>query len=273
MPKLSIIVPTLNSGATIDNCLRSIACQTFADYEVIVQDGGSSDDTLDRICSFRSANEGAHVTVFREKDDGPYDAMNKGMRRARGEWLYFLGSDDEIYNPHVLTRVIAGPEIEKHDVIYGSVKVVGETAWAKNNPVYGGAFDLEKLLTRNICHQAIFYRRRFLKKIGKYNTDYFLLADWDLNMRCWSRTEFKYIDIIVAKFRAGGLSGTGDDERFMNDLVGNVLKYFNLSLWHPYLNAPVFLGHLDVVKMKGSRFSLPRVASRVRRMIRPHAYG
>lgn len=273
MPKLSVIIPTFNSAASIETCLRSIAGQTFTSYEVIVQDGVSSDDTVERIRRFEAAIPKGALRLFIEKDRGIYDAMNRGVRRAAGEWLYFLGSDDEFYDRDVLRTIFAGNDLTGCDVVYGNVRFVGQADWARDNPIYDGVFDFEKLLNKNLCHQAIFYRAKFFKKIGKYNTDYALYADWDFNMRCWTKTEFKHIDLIVANFSADGLSGTGRDERFRKEVAANVLRYFNISLWHPRVNTPAFAGFPEIVKMKQSRISLERAASRIRRVIRPHVYG
>src|ERR1035441_6988489 len=106
MTKLSIVIPTFNSGATIEHCLTSIACQTFSDCEIIIQDGGSTDNTIDLVRDWEKANAGVDVKLRQEKDTGIYDAMNKAVLRASGEWLYFLGSDDELHDPHVLERVL-----------------------------------------------------------------------------------------------------------------------------------------------------------------------
>jgi glycosyltransferase involved in cell wall biosynthesis len=229
MPKLSIVVPTFNSGSCIERCLQSIRIQTFRDYEIILQDGASSDDTVRIASGFQEANPGMDLKVFSEKDTGPYDAMNKGCRMASGEWLYFLGSDDELHDENVLSTVMDSPGLAACDVIYGNVQAIGDSC-AKDGSVYDGIFDLGKLLTKNICHQAIFYRAAFLSRIGEYNTRYAVWADWDINLRCWSKTEFKYLDTIVADFYAGGLSGRGPDGCFSREVVSNVLRYFGPSV-------------------------------------------
>lgn len=271
MPKLSIIIPTFNSATSLEKCLRSVAVQTFRDYEIIVQDGGSSDETVDKIKKFQHANPSIDLKLFVEKDKGPYDAMNRGIRRAGGAWLYFLGSDDELHDSSVLSVVMAQSDGEC-DVLYGSVKVVGDSDWAKNNRFYDGVFDLKKLLNRNICHQAMFYRKKFLGRVGPYNLNYPLLADWDLNLRCWSKTDFKYIDVTVANYYAGGLSSRGVDECFNRDVASNVLRYFNLSLRNPWINSPSFLGYDEVFRMRESRIFVARMVSRFRRLTRSHMY-
>ncbi len=92
-------------------------------------------------------------------------------------------------------------------VVYGNVKVVGNTSWAKDGVIYDGSFDFEKLLNKNICHQAIFYNSGFVKgEVGNYNIDYKLCADWDFNLRCLAKTEFSFEPITVADFYAGGIT-------------------------------------------------------------------
>ena len=231
MTKLSIIVPTFNSGATIERCLASIASQTFTDYEVIIQDGCSRDNTIDLIRNWEKANAGVSVRLQQEKDKGIYDAMNKAVLRASGEWLYFLGSDDELHDPHVLERVMGSKAAYSSNVIYGSVKTVGREL---NNDIYDGRFTLTKLLCKNnICHQAIFYRASFAREIGQYNTNYAIFADWDYNMRCWSKTRFSFLDLTVAIYSMDGISGHGRrDPRFDADFTANISRYFNLSAPH-----------------------------------------
>ena len=272
MPKLSIIIPTFNSGARIKACLRSVSAQTFGDYEVVVQDGGSSDGTLKEIAEFKKANSGIEVEVESQKDKGPYDAMNRAVRRAKGEWLYFLGSDDTLHDDRVLQSIFDRQDLANCDLMYGNVKVIGETPWAKDR-VYGGAFTFERFLMQNISHQAIFYRASFVKRVGSFNTSYASCADWDFNMRCWTKTKFEYVDIVVADFRGGGISSVGRDDCFKKEVGANVLKYFNVSLWHPALLTPEFMGFTEIAKIRESKISLKRAASRIRRVIRRKTYG
>src|SRR5262245_27825300 len=106
MPKLSIIVPTFNSVNRIERCLDSIACQSFNDFEVVIQDGASSDGTVEQVRKFTESHSSLDIRAVSERDTGPYDAMNRGMRRARGEWIYFLGSDDELRDSGVLEAMM-----------------------------------------------------------------------------------------------------------------------------------------------------------------------
>jgi glycosyltransferase involved in cell wall biosynthesis len=259
MPKLSIIVPTLNSVDRIERCLDSIASQSFNNYEVVIQDGGSSDGTIEQVRRFRESHSNLDVRAVSERDKGAYDAMNRGMRRARGEWIYFLGSDDELRDGGVLEAMIQACDAADHDVVYGNVRVVGDANWAKNGDIYDGPFSLDKLLRKNICHQAIFYRSRLLRNIGEFNLNYPVCADWDMNLRSWAKTKFKYVDVVVANFHAGGIS-SGLDEQFAKDVTVNVVNYLHLSVFDPLLN-----GFGDVARMRGKTGSLRWIAGRARK--------
>jgi glycosyltransferase involved in cell wall biosynthesis len=269
MPKLSIIVPMFNSSSYIERCLHSIRIQTFRDYEVVLQDDASSDNTIQIARRFRDVNTGMDIKVFSGEHKGAYGAMNNGCGRASGEWLYFLGSDDELYDRNVLSTVMGSPGLASCDVVYGNVQVIGEAGWARNGAIYDGIFDLAKLLARNICHQAILYRATFLRRIGEYNTRYVVCADWDFNMRCWAKTKFRYVDTVVANFHGGGLSSTVRDECFMREVASNVLRYFGLSIYDPLVNTPAFAGFAEIIKMQQPKSSLANIVRRIRGIVAP----
>src|SRR5688572_7883253 len=99
----SIIIPTFNSSLTLRACLDSIAGQTFKNYEVIIMDGLSEDNTIQLANNYRSSLP--NLRVISEKDYGIYDAMNKSIKIAKGSWLYFMGSDDFFYDRGVLENI------------------------------------------------------------------------------------------------------------------------------------------------------------------------
>jgi glycosyltransferase involved in cell wall biosynthesis len=275
VPFLSIIVPTFNSAQSIERSLESIAVQSFTDYEVLVQDGSPTDDTARAIGRFLEGHPRFPLRLARESDRGVYDAMNKATLAAGGEWLYFLGSDDLLYNDRVLAAVMSPLNTASNKVIYGNVEIVGDCSWARSGTIYAGRFDLSMLLTKNICHQAVFYKADFARSVGEYNGDYRVCGDWDFTMRCWARTQFKYIDVTVAKFAAGGLSSTNrEDGAFDREFLDNVLRYFHLSPLSPFVNAPTFKRLSDVIALqqrRGKMYSLCGRAVRLflRRRTRP----
>lgn len=209
-PLFSVIVPTFNVAADIEECLASIRRQTCADYEILIMDGGSTDKTTELV-SRAADGFGGRLFLRSQKDHGVYDAMNQGISLARGEWLYFLGADDQLHDAEVLKKVAAG--IASHpalDLVYGDVILRSDASR------YAGVFDLKRLLNEeNICHQAIFYRRTVFNKIGVYNLRYRIWADWDLNIRCFQNADLntRHLDLVVADYNdRSGVSRVEDPE-------------------------------------------------------------
>ena len=215
-PFFSIIIPTYNSEKTVKRTLDSIFFQNFKDYEIIFVDGDSQDETLAIVNQFNDYR----VKIYSEPDKGVYDAMNKGITRSSGQWLYFIGSDDYLHAADVLQKVYNQLQKIKNHVLYGNVMIKGDAGWAKDGQIYNGKYTLQRLLRGNICHQAIFYRRSFLienKLI--YNLSYPIAADWDFNIRFRLKTSFTYLNIIVAVFNAGGIStGVTNSDPFLNEI-------------------------------------------------------
>jgi glycosyltransferase involved in cell wall biosynthesis len=230
MPFFSIIIPTYNSEEKIAKAIDSVLYQTFSDFEICVIDGASSDNTMEIVSNY--ALEEKRVKFISEKDRGIYDAMNKGIVFSSGNWIYFLGSDDTIYSKDVLQIIYSYCTTTKAAILYGNVKMDGDTGWSKHGDIYDGPFNLHKLMWQNICHQAIFYHRSVFKKIGNFNTDYKICADWDFNLHCFASVDFHYIDLIVALYYGGGVSAVNEDTAFMTDKLNNTIKYFQNKLYY-----------------------------------------
>lgn len=210
----SIIIPTYNSARVIKRCIDSIVSQSYADYEVLVMDGDSRDDTVKIANSF----DDNRIKVYSELDKGIYDAMNKGIDKSQGEWLLFLGSDDYLFDFNVLANV-SKRLTPKMDIVYGEV----ESHWSES---HRGKWSLEKL-EANRCHQAIFYNRRFFGKSCRYNLKYPILADFDMNLRWFLNNRYKhcYIPLLIAHFSDGGCSSQIQDTEFYKDWGLNKLRY------------------------------------------------
>lgn len=214
MISFSIIIPIFNSEKTIGRCINSILNQNFLDFQILILDNYSSDGTRMIIDSFSDSR----VVFISELDFGVYDAMNKGLKMAKGQWLYFMGSDDVFYDHFVLEKISKEILNTTLPVVYGNVKIIGETGWANDGEVYAGYFSKNRMLKKAICHQAIFYKREFLLQNNLlFNLKYFVSADWDFNLRCRRISEFKYVDLIIAVFKAGGISSTKKDS-FLDEI-------------------------------------------------------
>lgn len=215
--KLSIIIPTYNSASVLPKALDSIVGQTFTDWEVLIMDGASTDNTIEVAKSYNDPR----IRIYSEPDKGIYDAMNKGIQKAKGEWLFFLGSDDYLLDNQVLEKIFS--KIENNlDVLYGDVLSTHLT------PEHHGVWGINKIKNKyNICHQAIFYNKALFKRKGQYDLKYPLLADFEFNMRWFfdNRTMHKYVPVPVAFFSDGGCGRQQKDTAFLHNFELLLLKY------------------------------------------------
>lgn len=213
--QLSIITPTFNSAATLEASIQSVINQTGITFEHIIIDGNSTDETINII------NKYPHLKWLSEPDEGIYDAMNKGVELAKGEWIYFLGGDDQL-KPGILQEIEPYFNKTDLDMFYGNIHN------ESTGLIYDGYFDLQKFINRNICQQAIFYKTLLLKK-RKFNLNYKLLSDYECNivLYCNSRLKKEYVNQIIANYSGTGQSNTNIDDVFLIEKVkifANVLK-------------------------------------------------
>jgi len=201
---VSIVLAVFNAGDAVRKTIESICSQTYSQRELLIVDGGSSDQTLDII---REKEEGIAYWVS-EPDRGTYDAFNKGIAHAKGDWLYFIGAGDFFVDKMVLERLFTVPP--KGMLIYGDV------VWGNTGKFYDGRFSKLKLCRRNICQQAIFYHRDLFRKWGGFDIRYGLLADYAFNMKCFGdpHTAPEYRKMAVACFGLDGVSARMSDEAF-----------------------------------------------------------
>lgn len=238
--KISVIIPTFNSAKTLERCLNSIVEQDYNCSEVVLIDGVSTDNTLSIIKRFQL--DYPFIKFLSEPDKGIYDAMNKGIDAASGDWIYFLGSDDTLYERDVLSKIAAFLKTAKAEVIYGNVVMRGQNKWNLDNVVFDGEYTMEKFIDRNICHQAILYSRQVIERNGKFSLRYVTNADFDYNLRCFANSAFQYVDLIIANFYVGGQSSHTDDELFHNDRGALLYRYFGGSLFtKDFLQARLYI--------------------------------
>lgn len=238
--KISVIIPVHNAANTIANCLNSIISQQYINFEVWIIDGLSTDNTLNIIADYRLKHP--YLNLLSEKDSGIYDAMNKGVKICTGQWIYFLGSDDTLYDNTVLSKIADAAQNSTAEVIYGNVIMRGQNQWNLNNVVFNGEYNLEKLLELTINHQAIFYNKAVFEKCGFYDLKYQTNADYDFNLRCYSSVSFRYIDIIVANFFVGGQSTHFPDDQFRKDRGALFLKYFGGEIFSKsFINSRLYI--------------------------------
>ncbi len=222
----TIIIPTFNSAKTIGACFESLLRQDFTDFEIIVQDGGSNDDTISIISNYNDPR----VSISQAKDSGVYDAMNRALDKSAGEWVFFLGSDDSLFNDNVLSQAYSYLSKTTSKFVYGDVLMVKPNKSEEDGQIYLGEISDIKVLENNICHQAIFYHKSIFASGYRYNLDYKLYADWDANLYLSSIYKREYIPLTVSRFTLGGLSSSGLDENFKKDKWLNIVRYFGFEL-------------------------------------------
>lgn len=228
----TIITVVKDDLAGLKNTSESIKEQSCKDFDWIVIDGASSDGTPEFL-------ENTTAKWISEPDDGLYDAMNKGLSRARGNYILFLNADDLLANQNVLKMIKT--QAQNQVIIYGdSIEEL-----QNNQRVFKPAKDVRTIKTGLFTHhQAIFYRRDKLDKL-QYNTDYKIAADYDLTLRfLQNKPSILKIKAPICIFKAGGLSqqkaALGRKEQFQSRKEAkaispwqNMLIYIaQFCIWH-----------------------------------------
>jgi putative colanic acid biosynthesis glycosyltransferase len=230
-PQFSVIVVCRNPGPRLHAALESVWAQRLATVELIVIDGASSDGTREWL----EAQRPRLAALVSEPDRGVYDAMNKGIAHARGEWVYFLGADDRLASDLVLSEIAIWAGKTEAGVI------AGEIAY-DDGRLYRLAPHANAIARNFVHHQAAFYRRSLFAENGCFDLALTVMADFDFNVRLWkSRVRFKPISLRVAACGIGGLSDAGHWRGYREEItvrhryfspvrclpwdVGSVLRY------------------------------------------------
>lgn len=218
---ISVIIATYNAEKYLDACLSRIEALEIPQLQVIIIDGGSTDNTLNII-----KDHTASIHHWQsEPDQGIYDAMNKGIKLVHSGWVLFLGADDLLEDGFKYMI----PELEDPNAIYyGMVDVDGI--------IYKGPYTNYRLSKLNICHQAIFYPAQVFTKGHQFNLKYPLWADWLLNIQCWKDPDFRFVykPYLISTFGIYGASSKQTDTAFEKDRTKIIIKYFGILTWLRY---------------------------------------
>ncbi len=252
-PLISIVVATYNGAATLQQCINSIALQTYPHKELIIIDGGSTDGTVELLKTSQQK-----ITYWvSEPDRGIYQAWNKALPRARGEWICFLGADDHFWDEHVLTRMAEElakllPEIR---VAYGQIMLLnggGERLYAVGEPWER----LRQRFLKSMCipHPGMMHRRSLFEEHGGFDESFRIAGDYELLLRELKTADAAFIPNLVT---VGMRQGKGEsshpaatlrvlqETRRAQRMHGQRLPsrswffsvtkaYFRLLLWHVF---------------------------------------
>jgi putative colanic acid biosynthesis glycosyltransferase len=196
-PTVSIIIVTYNAEKFIEKTILSILNQSYKNYEIILIDGDSNDKTIDIINNYKQ-----YFTVYiSEKDNGIYDAMNKGVIRSSGYWVCFLNAGDTFTNNNILNNLFNNKKYH-YDIIYGDVKVI----YPDFNIILK-AGNLQNIWKgMQFSHQSVFIRKDLQIKY-LYQTKYKIVSDYDFFLNCFHLGyNFFYLNTIISNVITGGVS-------------------------------------------------------------------
>lgn len=212
-PLISIIVATYNSSKTLSDTLDSILKQTYKNYEVVLQDGASTDETMSVVDRYKELF-GDRISIVSEKDEGLYDAMNKAIDRAKGDIVGILNSDDFYTSDDVLKRIVE--EFKKNpllEAVYGDIHYVNPDNLGKCVRYYSSRAFRPRYMRIGLmpAHPSFYCLRSLYEKYGKFDTRFKVAADFDQLFRLiyMNRIRAFYIPMDFVTMRTGGASTSG----------------------------------------------------------------
>ncbi|WP_261374538.1 glycosyltransferase [Dokdonia sp. Hel_I_53] len=195
-------MPAWNQLALLKKCVDSIMNQSFTEYEVWIIDGNSTDGSKEYLKLLPS-----QYKWISENDTGIYEAMNKGIKRSKGDWLYFLGTDDVLYDTEVFSK--ASKHFNSNDkVVLGSIVMNDQSNSLKTNNHRVLSSNLTRLLwfKNTVHHQGAFYHKNVFEN-NMYDESLKVLGDYKINLKLFiEKKSFKKIDLIIAKCGNNGIS-------------------------------------------------------------------
>lgn len=245
---LSIIIATYNSEKTLEKTLKTLLNQTYQNFEVIIVDGLSKDNTILIIKEYENKFKHLNIPYYwsSEKDSGIYDAWNKGLTKVNSNWIAFLGSDD-IYYPDALETY--ANEIQKQSNInYVSSKVELINEENKVLKIIGKPFNFNQMIRyMNIAHVGSFHHKSLFDNFGNFNTSYKIVGDYDFFLRCGKNINAGYINKITAKMLNSGVSNNVKKvlHETLKTQLNNKLRCCSLICYLEY-----YLSHLKAIFRK-----------------------
>ncbi len=226
MPAVSIITINYNNAKGLEKTIQSVIEQNFTDFEFIIIDGGSSDESVEVIKKYESKI--SHWAS--EKDKGIYNAQNKGIKVAKGEYTLFLNSGDYLAEKDILKKVFYKKPTA--DIVYGNMYIV----YSKDRMEKGympAELTFYHMIKNTLWHPVSFIKRSLFEKYGGYNEDYKIAADYDffLNMLIVKKVSTEYLNEFISVFIHDGKSASADNiEVIKKERRQAQMQYFHPSI-------------------------------------------
>jgi len=231
--KITVVIATYNAEKTLEACLDSIRKQTYCDLEVVVADGASSDQTLQIL----NAHASEIAVMVSEKDRGIYDAWNKVIPRATGEWLIFLGADDALWDSDTLANAAIALAAARENIVYGKIAVIlpdNEILNFEGEPWEKVCRKFRHEMT--IPHQGTFHRRTLFQKYGLFNPDFRICGDYEFLLRELKHQPARFIpNLVISRMGFGGISSNYKNVAIIIRELGLARKLNGFYFPSPYI--------------------------------------
>ena len=200
--KITIVTVCLNAENTIKKCIQSVVDQDYSSIEYIVIDGASTDNTCRIIRQMNRAD-----IFLSEADAGLYDAMNKAITKASGDFILFLNADDYLVNANAISQALTLMKLEEADIYYGNLEVRNGAQGMSIHKPWNECSLIAALSIYCLPHQAMLSRKSLFDAVGGFSTKFKVLSDYDWYLRAFeSGARFKYMDVLISSFSFDGIS-------------------------------------------------------------------
>lgn len=227
--KVSVITIVYNNQDFIETCMQSVLSQTYSDIEHIIIDGGSTDGTQKKIEPYKD-KLGYYIS---EKDSGLYDAMNKGIKQAKGDIIGILHSDDIYYDVNSIQKVVDAFKKSSADLVYANGVFVDKNNIHKVKRIYDAKPYKKKYLNFGWIplHTTIYVKKEVFEKYGLYNETYSIASDYDISLRWFKEENIKkyFLNEWVVKMRLGGKSTSANLQKRKSKEDLQIIKQYKLA--------------------------------------------
>lgn len=265
--KLSVITINYNNSEGLKKTIDSVINQTFRDFEYILIDGGSEDGSKEIILQHE-----AQFSYWRsEKDHGIYNAMNKGILAAKGDYLLFLNSGDCLTSNDILEQVFATPL--KEDIVYGNLLFESQDG-NHTLGIYPDELNVYNVLEGSLPHPASFIKRQLFDN-SLYTESYRIVSDWEFWIKkiIMEGVSYKHISLTISRFDTTGISSNSQRCNEERELVLQRLFprmiYSELMSWYEIKSQPCFPLFKEISKTK--KFQR-RIQPLIRTMLKIHLF-
>ncbi len=205
MEKITVVTICYNAEREIADTMNSVYQQDYNNIEYIIVDGASKDNTLEIIgATIKKDSPNVTTKVISEKDKGIYDAMNKGIALASGEWILFMNAGDLFYSSKAISEAFQKEYDKEVKGIFGDTeRFCGEY---KKLVAARPLEDIKGSIPLPFCHQSVFVRTDIMKKLG-FDTQYKQAADYHFFLQCFlNGYKFQHVNVIISRYSMGGIS-------------------------------------------------------------------